>query len=244
LRITLQQTPTLGAALLQRNLPVPKDAADIEQPITSYSVLDDERGFVIAYYGVEPDAMLRELRVRAYDRRSGTWRSARFPEPIGSVLSVERNQDFLFVTGHASPSAAPLLVLSDSLDLKRRLDGWPVLMLDDGRVVFTRSMVHFAPAHAAVLALYDPARDREETLYPAGVANERGIELAPGATRMIDRSFPTVRRGESPGTIDVAVVSQQIRVNRQNGGDPVGPAERFRVTCDVTVSPPVCRRIE
>ena len=45
----VQPSPqSVGAELLARNLPVPRDAADLEQPITSYSVLDDSRGFVIA----------------------------------------------------------------------------------------------------------------------------------------------------------------------------------------------------
>jgi hypothetical protein len=42
---------TVRAELLQHNLPAPKDAADLQQPITSYSVLDDNRGFVIASFG-------------------------------------------------------------------------------------------------------------------------------------------------------------------------------------------------
>ena len=34
----------VSAELLARNLPAPKDADDLDQPITSYSVLDDRPG--------------------------------------------------------------------------------------------------------------------------------------------------------------------------------------------------------
>src|SRR5688572_27052902 len=108
------QNATLGSEIARRNLPVPPAATDLDQPITSYSVLDDDGGFVIAYYGVEPDGQLHELRVRAFDARSRTWRMKQFPEPIGAVLSVQRHARYLYVKGHSSPSSAPLLVLMDT----------------------------------------------------------------------------------------------------------------------------------
>jgi hypothetical protein len=99
-----QKAPrTLGAELLARNLPAPVDFADLDQPITSYSVLDDKYGFVIAYYARESDDRLHELRVRSFESRTRTWRW----KPIGSILKVERNAGYLYVTGHSSPSATP-----------------------------------------------------------------------------------------------------------------------------------------
>lgn len=236
----LQKPASLGSELLVRNLPVPQDAADLEQPITSYSVLDDSRGFVIAYYGLEGDR-LHELRVRSYDKRTKTWRSRTFPEPIGSVLDIRRGAGHLFVAGHSSPSAAPLLVLTDTLDLKRELDGWPMLILDDGRVVFHRSMVHFAPAHGGALALYDPSTDREDPLYPpAGTDNQRGVEMVPGTRLFVDRSLTDVKKGAAPGTIEFVAVEQRIQLNERNGGDPAGPAERLRIVCNLAGARPVC----
>lgn len=238
-----QDVPTLGAELVKRNLPVPRDAADLGQPITSYSVLEDVRGFVIAYYGVEPDGALHELRVRSYDKRTRSWRSKTFPEPIGSILKVQRHAGYLYVTGHSSPSATPLLVLSDELELKRELDGWPMLMLDDGRVIFNRSMVHFAPAHAAVLALYDPIAAREDALYPpAAVENDRGVERVPGTDLWVDRSFSNVQKGTAAGTIEFVAVVQQMRLNEHNAGEAAGPQERYLVTCNVQSSTPPCRQ--
>lgn len=158
---------SLGAALLARNLPVPRDAMDLEQPITSYSVLEDRRGFVIAYYAVEPDGLLHELRVRSFDKSTRTWRAKTFRDPIGGVIDIRRGGGHLYIAGHSTPSAAPMLVLSETLELRRELDGWPMLVLDDGRVVFHRRMVHFAPAHGGALALYNPVADQEDSLYPA-----------------------------------------------------------------------------
>src|SRR6185437_14888464 len=37
-------------------------------PITSYSALDDDRAFMIAYYVTTPDNSLNELRVRSFDK--------------------------------------------------------------------------------------------------------------------------------------------------------------------------------
>lgn len=145
-----QQPATLSTELLTRGLPVPRDAVALEKAISSYAVLDDERGFVIGYYTAEPDGMLHELHIRAFDKSTQTWRERTFSEQIGSVLSLRRGGRTIYVAGHSSPSAAPLLVLSEALDVKRTLEGWPMLVMRDGRVVFQRSMIHFAPAHAGL----------------------------------------------------------------------------------------------
>lgn len=246
LAVTIQTAGSLGRELLARNLPVPKEAADLELPITSYSVLDDERGFVIAYYLVTSDNSLGELRVRAFDKLTRTWRSAAFPEPIGSVLSIRRGGGYLYVGGHSSPSAAPLLVLSaDGLSRKRELDGWPVLVLDDGRVVFERSMIHFSPTHAAVFSLYDPRIDVEQALYPdASAKNHRGGERVEGTDLWIDRSMskPVEKNGNGSQTIEFTVTTQRMRLDDQQRAQPASAEERFNVLCDLTATPPACRR--
>ena len=134
LAVVLQKAPTLANELLQRDLPPPAEAAELDRPIASYSVFDDDSRFVIAYYSAEPDDLLHELRVRTFDKRSRAWRSATFTEDIGSVLEIRAHGGHLYVVGHLSPSASPSLVLQHDLSLKRVLDGWPVLMLGDGRV--------------------------------------------------------------------------------------------------------------
>jgi hypothetical protein len=244
LAVNIQRAGTLGAELLVRNLPVPADAADLDQPITSYSTLEDERGFAIAYYGVEPDGMLHELRVRTYDAATRKWRKWTQTEPIGSVTRLSRGGRFLFATGHASPSASATLVLTDTLELKRELDGWPELVLPDGRVFFVRSMVHFAPAHASALALYDPATDREVAVYPdAAVKNERGGEKIPGTDLWMDRSIDGVKR-RTDGAIEFRVIERRVRLDREQRGIPIGAEVRTTVICTIDTPQPVCRPSE
>lgn len=239
LAATLQAMPTLASELLQRGLPPPNEAAELDRPITSYSVLDDDSRFVIAYYTVESDNFLHALQVRSFDKRNRAWSSVTFPEPIGSVLGIQRHGGYVYVRGHSSPSASPLLVLHEKLELKRVLDGWPVLALADGRMVFKRSMVHFAPVHAEVLALYDPKIDRESTLYPSGsLDNERGIERVPGRTdQLIDRSFSEIKSGDAPATVEFLVITQPIRLNAHNLGEPAGPEQRYQLLCDLAAQP-------
>jgi len=248
LAVTIQTAGSLGRELLGRNLPVPKDAADLELPITSYSVLDDSRGFVIAYYLAESDNSLHELRVRSFDKLTRTWRSATFPDPIGSVLSIKRAGGYLYIGGHSSPSAAPLLVLSaDRLSLRRELDGWPVLVLGDGRVVFERSMIHFLAAHAAALALYDPRIDAEQALYPdASAKNHRGAERVEGTDLWVERSMskPVEGNGNGPQTIEFTVTTQRMRLDDQQLARPAAAEERFDVLCDLAARPATCRRKE
>ena len=233
----------LRAELLARNLPAPKDADDLDKPIMDFFVLDDRQGFVIAYYAryaVNDSRVHDDLRVRSFDKRSRTWRSTTFPESIGSVLRIMRGPGYLFISGHSSPSAAPMLVLSNTLRKKRELDGWPMLVLDDGRVVFQRSMIHFSPTHAAALALYDPVSDREQPVYPPrGVKNYRGGERVAGTELWMDRSVTDVRKGKAPGTIEFVAVEQRMRQVRSSG-EPAGPERRLRIVCDVAASAVGC----
>jgi len=241
LSVMLQTAPTLGSELLERNLPAPPDAADLDQTITSYAVLDDQQWFVIGYYHTAQDALLHELQVRSLDKRAGVWRRATF-DAIGSVLSLTRHNRFIYLRGHGSPSSGRLLVLIDDLGLRHTLDGWPEQFMEDGRVVFQRNMRPFQPSHAGVLALYDPVADRESPLFPdRSVDNDRGFERVQGSDLAIDRSFGPVEKGDVAGSVQFDVVTQKIRLTR-TGGEPAGPETRHRVTCDLTRGSPDCRR--
>jgi hypothetical protein len=154
------------------------------------------------------------------------------------VLSIHRAGRTIYITGHSSPSSAPLLVLSEALELKRTLDGWPMLVMRDGRVVFQRSMIHFAPAHAAAVALYDPATDRETPLYPPrSVKNERGIE--PAGDLWQDRSIGTVTQ-VAPDRIQFEAIEQSMRLDSTQRAEPASAQRRITVTCDLSRNPPGC----
>ena len=236
-----QQAGSLGLELANRNLLAPPGADDLNAPITSYAVLDDEAGFAIAYYAQAPDGVLHELRIRACDKGTRSWRLLDRKEPIGGVVSIHRGGEFLVITGHSSPSAAPTLVLTKTLSLRRELDGWPELVMRDGRVFFQRSMIHFSPTHAAVLALYDPVSNREVNVYPANAASiERGIER--DGELWVDRSITAVKQGGRADTIDFHVVEQRMRLNQDQRGVPASPEQRFTVVCNLSSSPIGCSR--
>jgi hypothetical protein len=69
---------------------------------------------------------------------------------------------------HLSPSAETTVVLRKS-DLREvgRIEGWPAFTIPPSLVVFTRSMVHFAPAHPASLGVFDLSSGVERPLYPS-----------------------------------------------------------------------------
>ncbi len=229
--------PTLAETLREHHALMPA-GVDGAQRITSFAVLDDDRFVVIAYYDVVQDGLLHALHVRAYDRRARRWRAGAFDE-IGSVLSIRRVGGLFFLEGHSSPSSGPLLVLAADLTLRRRMDGWIVHTAADGRVLFVRGMIHFAPAHAEALAVYDPASNRDITIYPAGRGDDRGIEREGDV--LIDRTIGTIAPGSDANTIDFPVTVQRMRVESDNLGHPVGAKEDRRVTCDLTPRVPVCR---
>jgi hypothetical protein len=237
---TLQATstwPTLAETLREHRVPMP-DGVDGAQRITSFEMLDDAGGFVIAYYDVVPDGLLHTLHVRAFDRRSRTWHAAAF-DAIGSVLSVQRAGRLLFLEGHSSPSSGPLLVLSAELTERHRMDGWIVHTIADGRVLFVRGMRHFAPTHAEALAVYDPATNVDVTIYPVGSDNDRGAEQE--GELWIDRSFGDVVKGGRANTIEFPATVLRMRIESDNQGHEAGPKTRLAVTCDLTPRVPVCR---
>jgi len=229
--------PTLALQLSVRALPAPRGAEDLNDEITSFGVLDDSGGLVIAYYVLRQDGLLHDLRVRAFDKHMRTWRYARF-ESIGSVLHVVRGRGYLYLGGHSSPSAAPTLVLNDQLQRRQLLDGWLKLVLPDGRLIFERSMRHFQATHAGVLAIYDPESNAERTFYPSpALSNDRGFEAA-GPGSAIDRDISDVKLS-GPHSIQFTVVTQTMKLSPDRAV-PDGPERRLSVVCDVETRGPTC----
>jgi hypothetical protein len=232
--------PTLAEALRGAGVPLPSDTNGAVR-ITSFGTLADDRVYLIAYYDATPDNLLGELHIRAFDKRRRVWRSVTM-ESIGSILSINRSGGLFYVKGHSSPSATPLLVLDTRLALKRTLDGWPKLFLADGRVLFVRSMRHFVPTHAEVLALYDPVSNRDVTIYPAWRVNDRGAEKVPGSGDLwVDRSIGDVTPGRRPQTVEFRVTVQPMRIERDNRGHAAAPTQTIDMSCDVSGRVPSCR---
>jgi hypothetical protein len=237
LAIAGAQNRALKSELAIRDIPAPSDATDLDRAVTSYGVLDDEQGFVIAYYTVDADGLLHDLQIRAFDKRRRRWTYARHAA-IGSVLRIARGGGFIYISGHSSPSAAPTLALDRALQLRGELDGWIELVLPDGRLIFQRSMTHFQETHAGVLAIYNPRTGTERTFYPApGPPNERGFERV-GPDTALDRSFSEVER-VPPRDVRFTVSSRRkgLTVNRAQG---IEPQRRTLVICNVALEIPSC----
>jgi len=235
------QWPAFADALREYDVPLPS-GVDGRQAITSFAVIDEDRQFAVAYYELQPDRSRPErLHVRRFDKARRTWASATF-DGIGSVLAFERHGGLFFLQGHSSPSNGPLLVVAPDLRLRRTMSGWIVFALPDGRVVFHRGMRHFVPTQAAILAIYDPATNRDVSFYPAGADNDLGAETVPGTDLWMDRSIGEVTSTTKGRTIEFTVTEQRMRLTAQQHPDPAGAKETFRVICSMTGRRPVCRR--
>lgn len=157
--------------------PEMRPLANLNREIANYSVLDTQGVFAVAYY-VQGDApgLDGPLYVDRFDRRSRQWRSASFTRDqltasgadcLGSVTSLSAGASGYVLTTHIHPSAACTLVLSANLGLRTALYGWPLAALADGSLVYHRSQIHFAPVHAAEIAIYNSRTGRSYTIYPA-----------------------------------------------------------------------------
>ena len=159
---------------------VPPDARStlsLDRELASYAVLDTQGTLAIAYYVLGGGAAFEgPLLVDRYDRKSRQWRSASFSRDrlmargsdcAGSVTSLAAAADEYVITTEMSPSAACTLVLSGNLEFRAALYGWPLATLADGSIVFQRSQIHFAPVHAAEVAVYNHKTGRSYTIYPA-----------------------------------------------------------------------------
>ena len=169
---------TLGDVLRARGLAPPPQIAALDRPLDSYQVLDEAGELLVVYAvqgGDEPP-----LRAARLERASGRWSGA----PIsltaahgadGAVagpwcrhgLALERFPGGVLVRAHLNPSAECTIVLGRDLSVRAVLAGWPVVALADGRLVYQRNQVHFAPVHPVALGLWDPTRPRDDiSVYP------------------------------------------------------------------------------
>jgi hypothetical protein len=181
---------TLGGLLTARGAGVPPSRLTaLDQPLATYQVLDDDRDLVVVYVG-EP-AATAPLQAARFERAARRWTGAQLdwrvaadgsgvnalePEWCRSGLGVERFVAGFLVRSHINPSAECTVVLAPDLSVRAVLAGWPVAALADGRLVYQRNQVHFAPVHPVALALFDARRPREIALYPP--RSPRGIRRA------------------------------------------------------------------
>jgi hypothetical protein len=168
---------TLRQALAGHDLtPDAKIIKNLDKDITSGAELDDANQFVIAYYVDDGSGLLKPpLFLDRYDRKSKEWKSVALTDApamevdtpcFGSVLNIRAGSGLLYLDTHVSPSAGCLLVLTSDLKLEASLYGWLLGQLGTDLLVYHRSQVHFAPVHAAEIALYDLRTKRDTTIFP------------------------------------------------------------------------------
>ena len=188
---------TLRQALSAKKLPI--DAAklvNLDKSIASWAELDDASQYVIAYYVDDGSGLINSpLLLDRYDRKSGEWKSATLQAAsakpgsqeavdacFGAVLSVEASGGRLFLHTHINPSAGCVLIVSSELKLEASLDGWLVGQLGEGKLIYQRSEVHFAPVHPTELALYDLRTKHDVTIFPpkpeSAIRKARAAQLA------------------------------------------------------------------
>jgi hypothetical protein len=86
----------------------------------------------------------------------------------GSPEGIDFIDDYLLLTFHVNPSAASVVVLDSKLRVVQTLYGFGIERVAPNQVVFTGSMVHFAPTHAERLMCADLRNGKTTELYPSG----------------------------------------------------------------------------
>ncbi len=88
------------------------------------------------------------------------------PYCCGSPDGIKILDDYLLLYFHYNPSASVILVLDNSLRLKRSLDGFDLQKVAPNQIVLTENMVHFAPTHPERLQWVDLSKDIDLEIYP------------------------------------------------------------------------------
>jgi hypothetical protein len=163
---------TIREALIQREF---KDALaapnrpPLDDRITSSAFGSDSEYFVAAYYLERElnDQALGRLYLSSYDKRRRTWTHSRPRPPSGSVVGVDLESRFVFVSLHLTPSAGTQLVFDrSSLRHVASLGGFDLRLLADSTILFIGNMRHFAPTHQERLLSYDPRTGAETEVFP------------------------------------------------------------------------------
>ncbi len=170
---TARGAETLRDVLTQRGVPAAQlSARTLDQNITSYAVLSDDDGFVIAYYVDDGSGKLQPpLRVARYSKHDSRWteaaisrEEAKLPKEtvdcLGSALNIHHLGEYFLIDTHLGPSSGCVLMLSVKLKVMKSLDGWFVGGLLSRIVVFHESMVQFAPTQPMRIKMYDPAQEK------------------------------------------------------------------------------------
>jgi hypothetical protein len=168
---TIDRAPTLAEALQGIGAPLDGISADVGRTrITSFSTGAADDAYAIAYWAASASSILAPPLYLGIKEQGRPWRIQAVgllsDFERGSITKLNLTSTHMFVGVHLSPSAVHTIVLTRELARAGGFDGWWMSGIPGGPIVYQGSMVHFAPAHAAELATFDPITGRDAPLYP------------------------------------------------------------------------------
>jgi hypothetical protein len=223
-----------------------------------YAMEGDDREFVFVGYVLPelPDGNNQpadhRIHVISADRTSGQLRygvisPAEVPG-AGSISTINRGKNYVYVTAHLNSSASNTFVLTRDLQLQREIYGYPAIVLASDTIVFQNSQIHFAPTHTTELSVYDPTRKLERKIYPPASSDRVRldfVERVRAAYRLrgedwfrinnhhmnpesFDSSIGVLRADEAGRTLAFHIVYENP-IN--DAGDPLASRQDVVTTC-------------
>jgi hypothetical protein len=150
--------------------------SDRARPVTSYAIAGEGAPLrAVAFYfadDVEGGLLPQDFWLVTSSERGARARKIRasdagLEQSPGSLLRIDFTSDFIVVGGHWTPSAAPAIVVRrESLAPVGSFSGWVLAALGGNRVVYSPSMVHFAPTHPQRVRIRNLETGEDREIYP------------------------------------------------------------------------------
>ncbi|OGF50594.1 MAG: hypothetical protein A2231_01175 [Candidatus Firestonebacteria bacterium RIFOXYA2_FULL_40_8] len=118
--------------------------------ITSFSELNNDDIYLIAYYKLQKGEMCleRNIYLSLYDKKTKTWKENNIKDiDSGSITNIQRFEKNIFgLYLHSNPSAGIAVIIDKDL---KNINGVPgqVLCLMNDIIIYCGNEIHFAPTH-------------------------------------------------------------------------------------------------
>lgn len=161
---------TLENLLLKKGIPSDSfSLSDLESPVWSSAFLNDSGQKYLAYLLSPHSGGAEDLYLVRFDSTNGKLLKSTVHEiePCSGALGdMTKIDDYFLVPTNISPSASCLLVLNKNLAQTQILNGFGPNRVGQNQIIFTESMIHFAPVHPERLKFADLRRGATTELYP------------------------------------------------------------------------------
>jgi hypothetical protein len=246
--------PTLAETIATLGTDTTGLPADLlRQRIVNIATANESGVLAVAYYLLNDSAAKPPLYVAVREPQQ-PWRQAgltstKSPQGgFGGPTRITVRPDLLLIDCHLNPSAGTLVVVERRrLTLIGELYGWLTTVLPTGLIVYTKSMMHWAPAHPAELHTFDPRTRRDARLYPTNYhspARRAFVERLRPLFKMAEARDPGLPYGFDPEWYDVSnsqleYVAQtdtlefQVKFSSDRVPADISPqiSETYRVRC-------------